>query len=73
MTKERQGDPREESSTTSFFPTMMVINVEQATRIIDALTSTDYQAQQDKQGIQKKGLLELNILDDLLARNKILT
>jgi len=52
---------------------MMVVDVEQATRIIDALTSTDYQAQHDRQGIQKRGLLELNTSDALLAQNKILT
>jgi len=46
--------------------TMMVVDVEQATRIIDALTSTDYQAQHDRQGIKKKGLLELNTSDALL-------
>jgi len=33
---------------------MMVVDVEQATRIIDALTSIDYQAQHDRQGILKK-------------------
>ena len=37
--------------------TMMTLNEEQATRIIDALTSTNYQAQHDRQGIQKRGLL----------------
>ena len=30
---------------------MMVVDVRQVTRIIDALTSTDYQAQHDKQDI----------------------
>ena len=49
--------------------TMMILNVEQAKWIIDALGSTDYQAQHDRQGIQKKRLLE----DALLAQNKILT
>jgi len=49
--------------------TIMVLNVEQVTRIIDALTSTDYQAQHDRQRIQKKRLLE----DALLAQNKIMT
>jgi len=53
--------------------TMMVVDVEQAIRIIDALTSTNYQVQHDRQGIQKKGLLKLNNSDALLARNKILT
>jgi len=52
--------------------TIMALDVEQGTRIIDALASTDYQAQHDKQGTQKKGLLELTS-DALLAQNKILT
>jgi len=49
--------------------TMIALYVEQVTRIIDALASINYQAQHDRQGIQKKGLLE----DALLAQNKILT
>ena len=49
--------------------TMMALDVEQVTRIIDALASTDYKDQHDKQGTQKEGLLE----DALLAKNKILT
>jgi len=53
--------------------TMRVVDVEQATKIIDALASIDYQNQHDKQGIQKKGLLELNTSDVLLAHNKMLT
>jgi len=40
--------------------TMMVVGVDQVTRIIHALASTEYQAQHDIQDIQKKGLLELN-------------
>ena len=53
--------------------TMMVVDVEQAMRIIDALATTDYQAQHDRQGHQKRGLLELNTADALLGQNKILT
>jgi len=49
--------------------TMMAFDVEQATIIIDALASTDYKAQHDRQGLQNKGSLE----DALLAKNKILT
>jgi len=37
--------------------TMMVVDEEQATRIIDALATTDYQAQHDRKGHQKRGLL----------------
>jgi len=53
--------------------TMMVVNVDQAMRIIDALDTTDYQAQHDKQAHQKRGLLELNTTDALRTKNKILT
>jgi len=54
--------------------TMMAVDVEQATRIIDALASTDYQAQHDRQTVQqKKGMFELNTANALLAQNKILT
>ena len=53
--------------------TMMDVDVEQATRIIDALASTDYQAQHDKQVVQKKGMLDLSTSDALLTQNKILT
>ncbi|XP_068492013.1 uncharacterized protein [Phaseolus vulgaris] len=49
--------------------TMMALDVEQATIIIDALASTDYKAQHDGQDLQNKGLLE----NALLAKNKILT
>ena len=34
--------------------TMMAVDVEHATRIIDALALTDYQAQYDRQNVQKK-------------------
>ena len=37
------------------------------------MTSTDYQAEHDRQGIQKKRLLDLRTSDALLAQNKILT
>jgi len=51
--------------------TMVVVDVEQATRIIDALATIDYQAQNDRKGHQKRGLFELNTVDALLAQNKI--
>jgi len=44
----------------------MVVDEEQARRIIDALSTTDYQAQHDN-GHQKRGLLELNTAGALLA------
>jgi len=53
--------------------TMMVVDVEQANRIIDALTSTDYQAQNDRHNFQKKGVFELNTNDAILAQNNMLT
>ena len=53
--------------------TMMVVDANQATRIIEPLATTDYEAQHDKQGHQKRRLLELNTADALLAQNKILT
>jgi len=40
--------------------TIMVVDVEQATNIIDALSSTHYQAYNDVQIKQKKGMLNLN-------------
>jgi len=46
----------------------MVVDAEQATRIIEALASTDYQAQHDKHtALPKKGMLELNTIDAILA------
>jgi len=53
--------------------TMMEVDVEQENRIIDALASTDYQAQYDRQSVQKKGVFELNTTNEILAQNKILT
>ena len=43
--------------------TMMIVDVEHATIFFYALASTDYQAQHDRQVVQKKGLLELNTSD----------
>jgi len=53
--------------------TMMEVDMEQENRIIDALASTDYQAQYDRQSVQKKGVFELNTTNEILAQNKILT
>jgi len=47
---------------------MMTLDVEQVTRIIVALASTDYQSQYDRKNTHKEGLLE----DALLAQNKML-
>ena len=52
--------------------TMLTVDAKQATRIIYALTSTDYQVQHENYVGLKKGVLELNTID-VLAQNKILT
>ncbi|XP_047166272.1 uncharacterized protein LOC124835393 [Vigna umbellata] len=53
--------------------TMMSVDAEQATRIIEALASTDHQAQYNRQTVQRKGILDLSTTDAILAQNKILT
>jgi len=53
--------------------TMMIVDMEQANRIIDALASTYYQTHYDRQSVQKKGVFELNTNDAILAQSKILT
>ncbi|XP_019425057.1 PREDICTED: uncharacterized protein LOC109333933 [Lupinus angustifolius] len=53
--------------------TMMVVDAEQATRIITALSSTDRQTQHNRRSVQKKGVLDLQTSDAILAQNKILT
>jgi len=51
----------------------VMVDIEQATRIIGALASTDYQAQHDRQTVQqKKGMLDLNTTNALLAKKKYL-
>ena len=47
--------------------TMMVVD---ATKVIDALTSTDYQVQHDRQIESKKGILDHNTSNALLAQKK---
>ncbi|XP_027903621.1 uncharacterized protein LOC114163516 [Vigna unguiculata] len=53
--------------------TMMSVDAEQATRIIEALASTDHQAQHNRQTVQRKGVLDLSTTDAILVQNKILT
>jgi len=53
--------------------TMMSVDAEQATRIIEALASTDHQAQHNRQTVQRKRVLDLSTTDAILAQNKILT
>jgi len=53
--------------------TMMAIDAEKATKIIDALISTDYQAQNDRQLESKKRMMDHNTSNAYLAQNKILT
>jgi len=52
--------------------TMMAIDTEKATKIIEVMTSTDYQAQNDNKNEPKKGTMDPNILNTLVAQNKIL-
>ena len=51
--------------------TVMVLDAEQAIRIIDALASTDYQTQNDKQVEQKKWMLQLNTTDCFSIKRKV--
>ncbi|KAF1862458.1 hypothetical protein Lal_00026992 [Lupinus albus] len=53
--------------------TMTVVDVEQATRIITVLSSIDRQAQHNRRSVQKRGVLDLNTSDVILAQNKIPT
>ncbi|XP_019455123.1 PREDICTED: uncharacterized protein LOC109356250 [Lupinus angustifolius] len=53
--------------------TMMAVDVEQATRIITTLSTTDRQAQHNRRTVPKRGVLDLNTSDEILAQNKILT
>ncbi|XP_019450616.1 PREDICTED: uncharacterized protein LOC109352889 [Lupinus angustifolius] len=53
--------------------TMMVMDAEQATRIITALSATYWQTQHNRRTLQKRGVLDLNTSDAILAQNKILT
>jgi len=53
--------------------TMIVVDAEHATKRIDASTSTNYQAQNDRQTKSKKGMIDRNALNALLAQNQILT
>ncbi|CAJ1969089.1 unnamed protein product [Sphenostylis stenocarpa] len=52
---------------------MLDVEIDHATRIIDALAFTDQQAQHDRHSIQRKGVLELNSSDAILAQNKLIT
>ena len=53
--------------------TMMSIDAEQAAIIINALASTDRQAQHNRRPVQRKGVLDLNTSYAILAQKKILT
>jgi len=50
--------------------TIMIVDAEQVTRIINALASTNYEAQYDRHTMQKKGLLDLSTSDAILAKIK---
>ena len=53
--------------------TMMDIDAEKATKIIESLASNDHQVQHDRSTNQRRGVLELNTADAILAQNKILS
>jgi len=53
--------------------TMMIVDVEQAKKIIDALTSINYQSQNGRQIEPNKGMLDHNTSNAILAQNKFLT
>ncbi|XP_027922561.1 uncharacterized protein LOC114180442 [Vigna unguiculata] len=53
--------------------TMMSVDAEKATRIIEALASIDHQAQHNRQIVQRKGVFDHSTTDSILAQNKILT
>jgi len=47
--------------------TMMSVDAEQATRIIEALASTNHRAQHKRQSVQRKGVLDLSTIDAILV------
>jgi len=47
--------------------TMMSVDAEQATRIIEALASTNHQAQHNRETVQRKGVLDLSTTYAILA------
>ena len=53
--------------------TMMSKSPEEAIVIIDSIAANDYQSRHDRAPIQKKGILELDTQNAILAQNKLLT
>jgi len=49
--------------------TMMAIDAKEATKIIEAMTSTNYQAQNDSKNEPKKGMMDHNTSNTFLAEN----
>jgi len=47
--------------------TMMSVDAEQATGIIEALASTNHQAQHNRKTVQRKGVFDLSTTDAILA------
>ena len=47
--------------------TLMSVDAEQATRIIEALASTNHQAQHNRQTVQRKGVLDLSTTYAILS------
>ena len=46
---------------------------EEAIVIIDSIAASDYQSHHDRTLTQRKGIMELDTLSEILAQNKLLT
>ena len=53
--------------------TMMFKSLEEAILIIDSIAASDYQSHHDRVLIQRKGIMELDTQNAILAQNKLLT
>jgi len=53
--------------------TMMSKSPEEAIVIIDSIAASDYQSHHDRTLTQRKGIMELDTLSEILAQNKLLT
>jgi len=52
---------------------MMSKNLEEAVVIIDSIVASDYQSHHDRAPVQRKGIMELDTQNAILAQNKLLT
>jgi len=53
--------------------TMMFKSPKEAIIIIDSIAASDYQSHHDRALIQRKGIMELDTHNAILAQNKLLT